>query len=67
MYRYSNDLEKMRHADSHLEKALGYLRKSENVDRVMTLIAGVRRLRMQLEVVFENALPRFPGGKKIKK
>lgn len=61
MHRYSNDLEKMRRADAHCKEALEYLRKCENPDRVIPLIAGIRRLRTQLELIFENALPKFPG------
>ena len=60
-HRFSNDLEKMRRADMHMKDALDYLRKCENSDRVLPLIAGVRRLRSQLEFIFERALPRQPG------
>jgi hypothetical protein len=56
-----NDLEKMRRADGHMKEALDYLRKCENSDRVLPLIAGVRRLRTQLEFVVEAALPHNPG------
>jgi hypothetical protein len=59
--RLQGDLERLRRADEHLKNALEYLRKSENTDRLMTLIAGIRRLREQLEVVLESALPHRPG------
>lgn len=59
--RYSNDLERMRHADSHLEDALEYLRKCDNSDRVLPLIAAIRRVRTMMDVVFESALPKTPG------
>jgi hypothetical protein len=60
-HRFTNDLEKMWRADLHMKGALDYLRKCENSDRVLPLIAGVRRLRKELEDIFENALPRRPG------
>ena len=60
-HRYSNDLEKMRRADLHMKGALDYLRKCENSDRVLPVIAAVRRLRKQLEDVFEISLPHNPG------
>lgn len=59
--RFSNDLERMRRVDTGLKGALDNLRKCENSDRVLPLIAGIRRLRTQLDVIFENALPKFPG------
>jgi hypothetical protein len=58
---HTNDLDKMRRADGHMKEALDYLRKCDNSDRVLPLIAGVRRLRSQLEFIFERALPRSPG------
>jgi hypothetical protein len=61
MHRFSNDLEKIRHADAHLSEALSYLRKCENSDRVLPLIAAIRRIRTMTDVVFENALPKNPG------
>lgn len=60
--RFSNDLEKIRRADGHLKEALEYFRKCDNSDKVLPLIAGLRRLRAQLEIIFENALPKFPGA-----
>lgn len=64
MHRYSNDLEKMRHADIHLEEALAYLRKCNDSDPVLPLIAGIRRIRLQMEIVFEAALPKQVQGVK---
>ena len=60
-HHFSNDLEKMRRADQHMKGALDYLRKCENSDRVLPVIAAVRKLRKQLEDVFEGALPHNPG------
>jgi hypothetical protein len=59
--RFSNDLERIRRVDSNLKDALDHLRKCDNSDRVLPLIAGIRRLRAQLEIIFENALPKSPG------
>jgi hypothetical protein len=62
LHRYSQDLERIRHSDDHLVEALNYLRKCDDSDRVLPLIAAIRRVRTMLDVVFESALPRAPGS-----
>lgn len=62
LHRYSNDLERMRMADSHLEQALTYLRKCSNSDPVLPFIAEIRQVRKGIGDVFEASLPRIPGS-----